>query len=146
MILWSLLFYVKFCIFILWDCIYMSSLKFNYLEYHTCFNLSDQYLGTCVAFFSYSLKFDTMRKRWVLLSIAASWFFLPLFYFLLAFNKKCNTLVTRYQNVVLGRIWQHVGRTVHPLAKMVSVIIQMAIVLVDARMVIKDICVKEVSL
>jgi hypothetical protein len=41
---------------------------------------------------------------------------------------------------------QNVGRHVLPLAKMVPVLIQMVLVLMDARLVIKEICVKEVSL
>jgi hypothetical protein len=55
-------------------------------------------------------------------------------------------LVTLYQNVVLGRFVQNKGGNILPLAKMVPVIIQMAIVLVDARLNIRDICVIDVSL
>jgi hypothetical protein len=53
--------------------------------------------------------------------------------------------VILYQNVVLDRLGRNVVINVLPLAKMVSAIIRKAIVLVEARLVIKDICVKEVN-
>jgi hypothetical protein len=50
-----------------------------------------------------------------------------------------------YQNVNLGRLGQNVEGSVLKRAKMVSVVIQLAIVLVDARLAIKAQCVEDVS-